>query len=161
MDGFLHSKPPKTKKVMKIRLIKEKDIEECANLYAHVFSSEPWNEQWTTEHAYRRLSHFYKSMGFVGMLLEDKRILSFALGNWEPFYFGNMFYLREMCTDTNVQSKGLGSKVYSALENELRANAINSIYLTTEREIPAANFYQNHGFNYSEQMGFYAKRLNS
>ncbi|ARU57988.1 GNAT family acetyltransferase [Oleiphilus messinensis] len=146
---------------MKTRLIGENDLEECARLYAQVFSSEPWNEDWTLEHAFNRLSHFYKSMGFLGVLLENESVVSFALGNWEPFYFGNMFYLREMCTHTRFQANGYGSRVYTALENELRANSVNSIYLTTEREIPAASFYQSNGFSYSEKMGFYAKRLNS
>lgn len=145
---------------METRPIEKKDIEKCAKLYAQVFSGKPWSEPWTQEHAYGRLSHFYHSMGFLGVLLEDENILGFALGNWEPFYFGDMFYLREMCTAPQVQSQGIGSQVYSALEKELVRNSIESIYLTTEREIPAASFYKKQGFNFSEQMSFYTKRIN-
>jgi ribosomal protein S18 acetylase RimI-like enzyme len=148
-------------KEMKIRSIEKQDIKGCAKLFAQVFSSAPWNEPWTEEDAFTRLNHFYESEGFLGILIEKDRILGFALGNWEPFYFGNMFYLREMCTDTKLQSQGIGSKVYSALESELTSSSVKSIYLTTEREIPAASFYKKHGFNYSEKMGFYAKHLNS
>lgn len=43
------------------------------------------------------------------------------------------------------------------LEKELNSSSVKSIYLTTERSIPAANFYQNNGFTYSEKMGFYTK----
>ena len=144
---------------MKTRLIEKQDIEGCAKLFTQVFSGEPWNEPWTKEQACNRLSHFYNSAGFLGVLIEKEQILGFALGNWEPFYFGNMFYLREMCTAPEVQSQGIGGQVYSALENELIANSIKSIYLTTERQIPAASFYKRHGFQHSEDMGFYAKRL--
>lgn len=148
-------------KEMNLRLIEKHDIENCAKLFTQVFSSEPWNEPWTNEHAYNRLSHFYSSKGFLGILLKKESILGFALGNLEPFYFGNMFYLREMCTDTDLQSQGIGGKVYAALEKELVAKSVKSIYLTTERDIPAASFYKKCGFNYSEKMGFYAKGLNS
>ena len=146
---------------MNIRLVGEQDIESCAKLFAQVFSGATWSEPWTEEDAFFRLNHFYQSKGFLGVLIEQDRTLGFALGNWEPFYFGKIFYLREMCTDTDHQSKGIGGKVYSALEVELKSMSINSIYLTTEREIPAANFYKKHGFNYSDKMGFYAKRINS
>jgi ribosomal protein S18 acetylase RimI-like enzyme len=146
---------------MKIRSIEEKDIENCANLFARVFSGEPWSEPWTEKDAFCRLNHFYRSKGFFGTLIEKDRILGFALGNWEPFYFGNMFYIREMCTDTEFQSQGIGGQIYSALESELVSQSIQSIYLTTERDIPAANFYKKQGFHYSDKMGFYAKDLNS
>lgn len=93
-------------KSMKTRLIEKRDIDSCAKLFAQVFSSEPWREPWTDEHAYIRLSHFYNSKGFLGVLLEE-RILGFALGNWEPFYFGNIFSLREMYTDIQLQTASL------------------------------------------------------
>lgn len=66
-----------------------------------------------------------------------------------------------MCTKSNLQNQGVGKKILSALEEELLAQGVRSVYLTTERAIPAASFYQKNGFSYSEKMGFYAKRINS
>ena len=131
---------------LKIRPIEENDVECCATLFAQVFSGEPWCEPWTEKKAFVRLDHFYKSIDFLGVLIESDHILGFALGNWEPFYFGKMFYLREMCTAQASQSQGIGGRVFSALEEELVSQSISSIYLTTEREIPAASFYKKHGF---------------
>lgn len=147
---------------MILRNIEEDDIEICAELFMQVFSSDPWNEEWSIVFANERLSHFYQSKGFFGVLAEEQNsVVGFALGNTEPFYFGSMFYLREMCIKTKLQNKGVGKEILKALEDELLTKKINRIYLTTERDIPAASFYQKNGFNYSEKMGFYAKRTNS
>ena len=146
---------------MKFRLITGNDIRSCADLFSHVFSAEPWNEPWTEEDSYKRLNHFFESKGFLGVLLESDGLIGFALGNIEPFYFGDMFYLREMCVDTKKQSSGHGLKLLESLEQNLKNLNVNSIYLTTDIQTPASNFYQKHGFNFKETMGCYAKRINS
>ena len=146
---------------MVIRNILEEDIEACANLFSKVFSSEPWNEPWEINSATERLMHFYHSKGFIGLLAESENITGFVLGNTEPFHFGSMFYLREMCTANDMQNKGVGGQILNALEIELSKNKIHSLYLTTDRRIPAANFYQKNGFKLNETMGFYARRVNS
>lgn len=144
---------------MNIRRIERGDLEDCAQLYAEVFASPPWSEPWTATAALQRLSHFYESRGFIGVLAEDGNTASFALGNTEPFHAGTLFYLREMCTRSNLQSQGVGGRVFTALENELRGESVVSVYLTTERAIPAARFYGNMGFNEIEKYGFYAKGI--
>ncbi len=117
----------------------------------------PWNESWDIVSAKERLHHFYESKGFIGILAERDGIVGFALGNSEPFYFGNMFYLREMCILKDLQQQGLGKKLYLALERELSLAKIHSIYLTTNRATVASSFYMSNGFKASEKMGFYAK----
>lgn len=144
---------------MKLRRIQEADIDSCAILFTQVFSSKPWNEEWNKDLALERLLHFYQSKGFIGIIAEQESIIGFVLGNTEPFYFGSMFYLREMCTRTNLQNQGAGKKILEALEEELHTEGIQRIYLTTERTIPASSFYQKNGFNYSDKMGFYAKSI--
>ena len=148
-----------TKPKMNLRNINAADLEECAQLYAAVFSAEPWSEAWSPETALARLSHFYRSAGFAGVLAEQDGIIGFALGNSEPFYFGTLFYLREMCVHNAHQSQGVGSKVYLTLEEQLKSSFIRGIYLATERAIPAAQFYLGKGFGCSESMGFYSKQL--
>ncbi len=146
---------------MRLRSIQETDIEACAILFTEVFSSEPWSEGWNKNFALERLLHFFESKGFVGILAENEGVVGFALGNTEPFYCGSMFYLREMCTQTDIQNQGVGSKILEALEESLSSKGVQRIYLTTQRAIPASDFYQNNGFSYSDKMGFYAKRVSS
>jgi len=72
-----------------------------------------------------------------------------------------MLYLREMCVDSALQRKGIGSGIIDALDLELSTLNVTRVYLATERAIPAADFYQNKGFVHSEKLGFYAKSVNS
>lgn len=146
---------------MDVRKIERSDLDGCARLYAAVFSSEPWSEAWSEETALARLVHFYESSGFIGILAERDGIMCFALGNTEPFYFGTLFYLREMCVRNGLQSRGIGSRVYLALEEQLKSVQVHGVYLATERAIPAAQFYRGKGFSCSETMGFYSKQFKS
>ncbi len=144
---------------MDIRNIYEQDLPACAELFAQVFSQEPWNEPWSQEAAFKRLSHFYQSRGFAGVLLQDQNLIGFAFGNVEPFYFGDLFYLREMCVDPAMQNSGNGQLLMSSLQEMLQQQGVKGIYLTTEQQITAAQFYQKQGFQPSESMRFYSKRI--
>lgn len=146
---------------MKFRRIEKTDLKNCSELYAQVFSLAPWNEPWTAQAALERLSHFYESLGFCGVLVESEAVLGFALGNAEPFHTETLFYLREMCISPKQQCQGLGGRLYASLEKEISLMNVKSIYLATERAIPASNFYLKNGFRHVEEMGFYAKHVNS
>ena len=146
---------------MKFRIIKETDIDECSSLFATVFSSSPWNEEWTKQLALERLTHFYESKSFLGVVAKKESIVGFALGNIEPFYFGSIFYLREMCVSSTLQRKGIGSGVIDTLDSELSQLNVKRIYLATEHTIPAASFYQDKGFVHSKELGFYSRSVNS
>jgi len=140
-----------------IRSIQENDLHACAALFSEVFSSEPWNERWDESHALERLAHFYKSLGFFGVLAEEGSIIGFTLGNIEPFNGSSIFYLREMCVKTNLQNQGIGGNILKALEEELSLHDVQSIYLGTRKSTPAAKFYEKSGFNYSDEDVLYEK----
>lgn len=144
---------------MVVREIKNEDLESCGDLYSRVFSGSPWSERWSSEKAHERISHFFNSKGFVGLLSENKNITGFVLGNTEPFIDGTWFYLREMCVDINYQRQGIGAKLLNELKEQLTTRAVKNIYLATERDIPAASFYEKNGFSLEGNMAFYYKSL--
>ena len=148
---------------MNLRSIKINDLESCAGVFAHVFSSEPWCEPWTSEGAYIRLHHFFESKGFYGVLAEDNfgRVVGFVLGNKEPFCDGELYYLREMCVDKDLQKSGIGARLIKFLEEGLISHGVIGAYLATAKGFPAANFYQKNEYGISEGMVFYNKRLSS
>lgn len=148
---------------MEFRKIKESDLEICSEIFTRVFSSKPWNEPWTFDIAYKRLSHFFNSNGFLGVLSESisGEVMAFALGNKEPFCYGELYYLREMCVDNQHQYSGVGTNLSSYLDECLLSDNIKGIYLATGAEIPAAKFYEKNGFKISDDMSFYFKRFNS
>jgi len=143
-----------------IRKIESEDLNKCSALYSRVFSAPPWSEAWSQEKAYTRLNHFYQSAGFVGLLAESESVTGFVLGNMEPFLDGTWFYLREMCVDNSAQNQGVGTKLLNELNKGLISKAVKNIYLATERDIPAAKFYENNGYLKEDKMAFYYRRLN-
>ena len=144
---------------MTIREIRTEDLERCSDLYSRVFSGPPWSEAWNEANAYNRLNHFYRSEGFIGFLAEDEDVSGFVLGNLEPFLDGSWFYLREMCVDTKLQNQGVGTNLMSVLIDCLKLKDVKSIYLATEREIPAAAFYKKNGFIQEDKMEFYCRSV--
>ena len=144
---------------MQIREIKDEDLEACSSLYTRVFSESPWSEVWSQDIALTRLRHFYKSEVFFGLLVEDKNILGFVLGNTEPFINDTWFYLREMCIDNKFQNQGIGTTLLSELKKHLTLKSVKNIYLATERDFPASYFYQKNGFLEEKKMIFFYKEL--
>ncbi|MDH5180785.1 MAG: GNAT family N-acetyltransferase, partial [Gammaproteobacteria bacterium] len=118
-----------------------------------------WHEPWTIESALHRLSHFFQSPGFVGLLAEDTATIAFVLGNTEPFQSGEWFYLREMCTSTAHQRQGIGRTLLRNLDEKLGSMGIRHIYLLTDRHIPAAQFYLANGYQASDRMGCYFRDI--
>ena len=142
-----------------IRELRTDDLMSCSELYSQVFSGPPWSEKWNKEKAYERLSHFQKSEGFVGLLAENDGIKGLVLGNTEPFLDGYWFYLREMCVSTTFQGHGVGASLLKQLKVTLEAKKVKNIYLATDRNIPAAKFYEKNGFIKEDKMGFYYKGI--
>ena len=131
----------------------------CSELYCQVFSGPPWSEHWSLENANERLNHFYKSKGFIGLLAENQGTKGFVLGNTEPFLNGDWFYLREMCVARTDQGQGIGTDLLKQLNIFLANKSVQNIYLATDRNIPAAKFYEKHGFSQEENIGFYFKKI--
>lgn len=145
---------------MDIISINQTHLQKCAELYSNVFSLEPWNENWNEKIALKRLSHFYNSDGFIGIIaLKQNNVIGFALGNVEPFLHGDIFYLREMCVNSDMQNCGIGTKILSEIEKELFIKKIKSVYLFTDRKIPATKFYLKHGYALNKDLTIFTKDI--
>lgn len=145
---------------MDIREINLDDIENCAGLYVKTFSAPPWNEDWTISRASERLGHFYHSLGFQGVIaIQDETVAGFVLGNIEPYSNGPIFYLRETCTAAEYQNRGIGTAMLKQLEVRLQLKGVSSIYLVTERDIPAARFYLSRGYIAEKNTVVYSREI--
>jgi aminoglycoside 6'-N-acetyltransferase I len=131
----------------------------CAQLFAGVFNSSPWNEAWEIETVAARLQDFHDAAGFCGLMaMEDSELLGFALGNAEQWDKTKHFNLREMCVATDKQGSGVGKSLILALETALVGQGINRIYLVTARDGQAQSFYEKCSFYVSPKMILMAKR---
>ncbi len=145
---------------MNIKQITEPQLQECVQLYQQTFSGEPWNEPWTEERAFERLNHFYQSRGFIGLgAWNEEGCCAFTLGNREPFLDRQAFYLREMCVKPDFQRQGIGRRLLVALHGLLKESGLARIYLLTNHDYAAYDFYKKIGYKPADGMEMLIYRL--
>ncbi len=119
------------------------DIQALTALYTKTFSEAPWNEPWTEDISKKRLTQMIKCDGFVGMKIEDgNQLIGLILGNIEYSFRGTEFYIKEFCTDSDVQGKGVGTKLLASFEAHLKELGVNSIYLLTAKGGEIEAYYE-------------------
>jgi aminoglycoside 6'-N-acetyltransferase I len=132
----------------------------ATDLYVAVFNADPWNDKWSFESAFARLSAIVSTPGFVGVALrEADNLVGFAVGHSEQWFVRRHFLLQEMCVATNMQRSGRGSRLMGALVDTLIAHDVEQLYLTTDRGGPAASFYARHGFRPASRTDMMLRRL--
>lgn len=129
---------------IKIQRIESKEVLSlCAKILVEAYNAEPWNDQWTAEKALEKLECFYHSPKFIGFLAYEGNDLKGAcIGNIEPYYTGDYFYLKEMFVSPSCQKRGIGLKMMEALKQHLELLEIEQIILFTSKDYFPFNFYE-------------------
>ena len=135
------------------------DLTDCALFFAEVFNSPPWNEQWTKESAWERLSDCMSTPHFFGLIAEDgAEIVALAFGYSQRYQDEMHFQLLEFCVAGNRQGEGIGTALVEALHTRLQEAGMARIYTLTARDTPAQDFYLKRGFYISPKMILMARR---
>ena len=77
----------------------------------------------------------------------DNKVIGFTVGNLEPFYDGNTFYLREICVSQDYQQCGVGKKLTENLLSLAKSHHAKRCYLLTRNDVLAYKIYQRWGFD--------------
>lgn len=133
---------------MKIKLFTKDNLDECSQIYAEIFSSDPWNEPWTIDFAKKRLSELLLRPNFIAYIsfATNGNISGFIGGNIESWCDGKTFLLEELFIDKKYQRKGIGTKMIKFLEKELKSKKVLSMYLKTKKDSFAEKFYTSNFF---------------
>lgn len=143
-----------------IKELKIHQIEECAKLFVKTFNEEPWNEKWTLDKALKRILDYHKSAGFKGSIyIEEGKIIGVILGNKEQWFNGEIFSIKEFYVDSSVQGKGIGKKLITKFEKELKEEGISSVQFWTLKGSMALEFYKKLGYEVSESYVIMEKNL--
>jgi aminoglycoside 6'-N-acetyltransferase I len=143
-----------------INNIKKVQIEKCAEVYVKVNNAEPWNDEWTLETAYRRLNDIYTAPNFAGVLyVENGEVEGAILGNYEQFFDGMHYNLREMFVSNELQRTGIGSKMLRTLEGQLKLYGVTTIILFTSKGNGTSRFYLKNGFGEWDNMVIMGKGI--
>lgn len=140
--------------------IASEHILKCAELYIKAFNAEPWNDKWTLETAHKRLKDISISPNFEGVLyIEDGQIKGAIFGNYEQYYEGLHYNLREMFISNELQGRGIGSKLINKLEERLEKLGVTTIILFTSTGNRTSQFYLNNNFSQWNSMAMMGKEI--
>jgi len=135
-------------------------IEEIAKLYVEAFNAPPWNDKWTEERAAKRLMQMLNCEGYYGIIcLERDTILGMILGNYEYFYDGMHFNIKEFCVDIKHRKKGIGTLLLDKFLKHLKERGIDEVILFTSRTDGTEGYYNKRGFNSFQSMVMMGKEL--
>lgn len=123
---------------------------ECAEVLMDAYNRPPWNDNWNREAAIALLTCYYNSPEFMGWTATaGSKIIGCGVGNIEPYYKGNIFYLKELFVAAQYQKLGVGKRLVSAVKQDLAEADVKTIILLTSDAI--FNFYTKCGFNDMEE----------
>ncbi|MGL4337675.1 MAG: GNAT family N-acetyltransferase [Turicibacter sp.] len=145
---------------MRYVTLEEKHLNQLATLYVAAFNSEPWNDEWTTETAYKRLAQMLNCEGFDGLVAyQGDDMVGMILGNHEYYYNGMQFHVKEFCVDLNRRGEGIGPKLINEFIVKLQSKGIHEVILMTSRTEATEGFYQKLGFQSYNQMVMMGKKV--
>ncbi len=131
---------------MEIEFIDEKHLLECAQKYMKTFNSDPWNDNWSEITAYKRLEDIFNTPGFVGLVvIIDGSIMGAVFGSLETWFEGYMYNLKEMFVIDGKKGKGIGSRLFTAIESEISNRGAKYINLFTSKGDLTEKFYIKNG----------------
>ena len=128
------------------------DIDICVPVFIDVFKNEPWNYDWiTNEKIYKYFNDLQNTPGFLGLLHYDiGELTGFCFGLIYDYFANNTYDIKEILVKRKYQRKGIGTAMLAEVENYLKTYDMKIITLTTQRKIPAFEFYKKNAYSVSD-----------
>lgn len=146
---------------MKLMKMSITDKDEVKSFFREVFTKEPWNDDWSNE---EQLDNYIvdligNSNSLTLAYYDNDKLVALAMGHVKHWYSATEYFIDELCVKTELQGQGIGGKFVAAIERYLKQQDIKAIFLLTERDVPAYEFYKKHGFEECEGNVAFAKWL--
>lgn len=140
--------------------IKSEHLIKCSELFIEVFNTKPWNDKWTSETASKRLNDIFIAPNFEGVLyIENDEIKGAIFGNYEQYYDGIHYNLKELFISNEIQGRGVGRKLIAKLEGRLREVGVTAIILLTSKGNGTSDFYLKNNFSELSEMAIMGKEI--
>ena len=133
---------------MEFRQLTPERFEDIKAVFRDVFTKEPWNDDWSDDN---QLTMYITELicsanSLTYAMYDGEEMVSLAMGHIKHWYSGTEYYIEELCVRTDLQGRGIGTAFIEHIENALREMGINHIFLQTDRDMPAYDFYLRRGF---------------
>ena len=138
------------------------NLEAIKAVFVSVFTKEPWCDDWSDE---EQLDLYIRDLTGQGysltyVLFDDTdELIGISLGYIKHWYSGTEYIINELCIRTDRQGAGAGTFFLREIEKAIRELGLKQIFLLTDSNVPAYEFYRKNGFIESETNVAFSKRV--
>ena len=132
-----------------IRRIGLKETEQVKEKFLQVFTDEPWLDDWSDE---QQLDMYLQdlmgqSYSVAFGLYDGDELIGASLGYIKHWYSGTEYIIDELFIVQERQGQGIGTYFVSEIGKAIKEMEVYTVFLLTERGVPAYEFYKKNGFN--------------
>ena len=138
------------------------DREEIKAVFVSVFTAAPWYDDWSDQEQLDLYIQDLTGQGYsltFGLYDDADELIGISLGYIKHWYSGTEYIINELCIRTDRQGSGAGTFFIREIEKAIRELGIKQIFLLTESDVPAYEFYRKNGFIELTNNVAFAKRV--
>ena len=137
------------------------DREGVKKLFLSVFTISPWYDDWSDEN---QLNAYLtdlmgQSNSLTYGLFENDNLIAVSMGRIKHWYTGTEYCIDEFCVKTDMQGQGIGSHFLKEIETAIKEIGLIQIYLQTDIDVKAFDFYIKNGFIHLQDTVSLAKEV--
>lgn len=136
-------------------------IEAVKELFLSVFTVEPWNDDWSDT---QQLNLYLNDLAGQNNSLtygiyENQELVGVSMGHIRHWYSGTEYYIDEFFIKKDMQGKGIGTYFINQIQKAIKEIGFVQIFLQTENNVPAYDFYLKNGFRELKEHVSFVKRV--
>ncbi|MBQ3918589.1 MAG: GNAT family N-acetyltransferase [Oscillospiraceae bacterium] len=137
------------------------DKEIIKDVFVSVFTKEPWNDDWSDG---EQLDMYITDLIGQGYsltygLYDGGELIGISMGYIKHWYTGTEYIINELCIRTERQGAGAGTFFISEMEKAIKELGLRQIFLLTDKDVPAYDFYRKNGFVEVTNIASFAKMI--
>ena len=123
--------------------------EQVKEKFLKVFTDAPWFDDWSDpEQLDMYLNDLMgQSYSVAFGLYEGNDLIGASLGYIKHWYSGTEYIIEEFFIVKEKQGKGIGTYFMEEIGDAIKEMGVFTVFLLTERGVPAYDFYIQNGFN--------------
>ena len=138
------------------------DREAIKEVFVSVFTAEPWRDDWSDAEQLDLYLQDLTGQGYsltYGLYDDTGELIGISLGYIKHWYSGTEYIINELCIRTDRQGAGAGTFFIREIEKAIRELGIKQIFLLTDSNVPAYEFYRKNGFTEQTTNVSFSKRV--
>ncbi len=138
------------------------DREEIKKVFVSVFTKEPWCDDWSDPEQLDLYIQDLTGQGYsltYGLFDDANELIGISLGYIKHWYSGTEYIINELCIRTDRQGAGAGTFFIREIEKAIRELGLKQIFLLTDSNVPACEFYRKNGFTECTSNVAFAKSI--